>query len=191
MPSPFPVKNRPIFFCPIGKMSMNQIDDTLPKLTKAIKAILEQHKNDKGIIHTHSFKIANHLKKSLKSSRIIIHDSDNREAMLKKHIASKKSTVLLSPSMTEGIDLVGEASRFQIVCKVPYPYLGDKLVKKRMNKWKWWYPLQTAKTIVQSVGRSVRNSEDHAVTYILDENWELFYSRNKKYFPDEFHKCMM
>jgi Rad3-related DNA helicase len=92
--------------------------------------------------------------------------------------------------MTEGVDLVDDASRFQIICKIPYPYLGDKLVVKRMNRWKWWYPLQTAKTIVQSIGRSVRNSTDYAVTYILDSDWNTFYGKNKKYFPDDFEKCI-
>ena len=108
----------------------------------------------------------------------------------KRHLNSDKPTILLSPSMTEGVDLQEESSRFQIVCKVPYPYLGDKLVKKRMNKWGWWYPLQTAKTIVQSVGRSIRSNEDFAVTYILDENWNYFYSRNKIIFPEDFRKCL-
>ena len=92
--------------------------------------------------------------------------------------------------MSEGVDLEGDASRFQIVCKVPYPYLGDKLVKKRMNKWKWWYPFQTAKTVIQAVGRSVRSSNDTAVTYVLDADWERFYSRNKKLFPSDFRECL-
>ena len=92
--------------------------------------------------------------------------------------------------MTEGVDLKDEASRFQILCKIPYPYLGDKLIRKRMNKWKWWYPLQTAKKIVQSVGRSIRSSEDHAVTYILDKDWDRFYSRNREIFPEDFKKCL-
>jgi len=96
---------------------------------------------------------------------------------------------LISPSMTEGIDLEGNASRFQVICKVPYPYLGDKLVKKRMNKWKWWYPFQTSKTVIQSMGRSVRSSTDTAVTYILDSDWERFYARNKQLFPSDFHEC--
>ena len=55
-----------------------------------------------------------------------------------------------------------------------------------MNKWRWWYPLQTAKTIVQAVGRSVRSDEDHAVTYILDSDWSYFFSRNKEFFPKGF-----
>jgi len=94
--------------------------------------------------------------------------------------------VLLSPSMTEGVDLMGDLSRFQILCKVPFPYLGDKLVRKKMNKWKWWYDLQTAKTVIQSVGRSVRSETDTAVTYILDGSWENFFAKNKKLFGPEF-----
>jgi len=190
LPSPFPVENRPILSFAIGKMSYKEIDKTLPKLAQAIESILEQHENEKGIIHAHSYKIANYLKRNIKSGRILIHDSTNREEVLKKHLTSKKPTVLLSPSMTEGVDLVDEASRFQVVCKVPYPYLGDKLVKKRMHKWKWWYPLQTAKTIVQAVGRSVRSDHDHAVTYILDSDFGYFYSRNKQYFPEGFQSCL-
>ena len=92
--------------------------------------------------------------------------------------------------MTEGVDLRGEYSRFQVICKVPYPFLGDKLVKKRMNKWKGWYPLQTAKAVVQSVGRSVRSSDDHAVTYILDSDWDRFYSFNRNLFPKDFRESL-
>ena len=103
---------------------------------------------------------------------------------------SKKNTVLLSPSMSEGVDLKENLSRFQILCKVPYPYLGDPIIKKRMNKRKTWYPLQTAKTIVQSVGRSVRSKDDQAVTYILDQDWQRFFNRNKEFFPEDFKNCL-
>ena len=172
-------------------MSSKSIDATLPKIVQAVKMIMEEHKNEKGIIHCHSYKIANYLKKNIRSRRLLIHDSTNRDEMLAKHISSKGNTVLLSPSMTEGVDLKDDCSRFQILCKVPYPYLGDKLVKKRMHKWKWWYPLQTSKTIVQSVGRSIRHRDDHAVTYILDSDWDRFYSRSKKFFPEDFRKSIV
>ena len=188
--SPFPAENRPVIFSGIGKMSSKTIDETLPKMVEAVKAILAQHKNDKGIIHCHSYKVANYLKRNIRSTRLLIHNSENREKILEKHMKVKKATVLISPSMTEGVDLKGDLSRFQIICKVPYPYLGDKLVRKKMNKWKWWYPLQTAKTIVQAVGRSVRSSEDSAVTYILDADFERFYDRNLSMFPEGFKECL-
>jgi ATP-dependent DNA helicase DinG len=189
-PSPFPIDNRPIFHFPIGNMSQGEIDRTLPKLAEAIKSILEQHPNDKGVIHAHSYKVVNYIKKHVKSKRILSHDSNDRDEVLRKHLRSKTPTVLLSPSMTEGVDLRDDASRFQVICKVPYPYLGDKLVTKRMHKWKWWYPLQTAKVVVQSVGRSVRSETDHAVTYILDSNWGHFYSKNRNVFPEDFRNCL-
>ena len=171
-------------------MSKKHIDQSLPKMAAAVKAIIDEHRNEKGIVHCHSYKVAKYLKENVKSSRILIHDSTNRDKILHRHTNGKKPTVLLSPSMSEGVDLKGDASRFQIICKVPYPYLGDKLVSKRMNKWKWWYPLQTAKTIVQSVGRSIRSSDDHAITYILDANWGYFYNKNKEVFPPDFRRCL-
>jgi len=190
MPSPFPVDNRPIVYTGIGKMSSREIDNTLPKLKEAVAAVLNQHKNEKGIIHCHSYKIAWYIKKNLRNSRLLIHGSDNRDEVLKKHINSKQPTVLLSPSMTEGVDLKADLSRFQIICKVPYPYLGDKLVSKKMHKWRWWYPYTTAKTIIQSVGRSVRSEDDTAVTYIFDSDWDRFYSNNKQLFPEDFRRCI-
>ncbi len=190
LPSPFPVENRPVIYSGIGKMSSKTIDDTLPRMVQAVKAILEQHKNDKGIIHCHSYKVANYIKKNIRNTRLLIHNSENREKILEKHMRAKKATVLISPSMTEGVDLKGDLSRFQIICKVPYPYLGDKLVRKKMNKWKWWYPLQTAKTIVQATGRSVRSNEDTAVTYILDSDFEMFYNRNRSMFPKGFKESL-
>ena len=93
--------------------------------------------------------------------------------------------------MTEGVDLKGDLSKFQIICKVPYPYLGDPIVKKRMHKHKGWYPLQTAKSIVQSCGRSVRNESDQAVTYILDSDWHNFFRKNNQIFPEDFKKAII
>jgi Rad3-related DNA helicase len=188
--SPFPPENRPIIYSGIGKMSSKTIEETLPRMVQAVKAILEQHKNEKGIIHCHSYRVANYIKKNIKSTRLLIHNSENRDVILEKHKKAKKPTVLISPSMTEGVDLKEDLSRFQIICKVPYPYLGDKLVRKKMNKWKWWYPLQTAKTIVQATGRSVRSEQDTAVTYILDSDFGIFYNRNKAMFPESFKESL-
>jgi len=139
------------------------------------------------VVHNcHSYKVANYIMKNFKSKRLLTHNSDNRDEILEKHLKSKEPTVIVSPSMTEGVDLKGDLSRFQILCKVPYPYLGDKLVQKKMKKWTWWYPLQTSKTIIQSLGRSVRSSTDHAISYILDSDWNRFYGQNREMFPVDF-----
>jgi ATP-dependent DNA helicase DinG len=185
-PSPFPASNRPIIYSPAGSMSAKNIDKTLPIMKTMIAEIIENHKDEKGIIHTHSIKIANYLKNTLRSKRIIVAYGENREKALEQHTKSKKPTILISPSMTEGVDLKGSLSEFQILCKVPFPYLGDKVVKKKMNKWKWWYNTQTIRTIIQSVGRSIRSEDDKAVTYILDSDWSRIKSFCKNDFPADF-----
>jgi ATP-dependent DNA helicase DinG len=189
--SPFPVENRPIIHADIGSFSAKVIDYTLPRAKDAVKAIMSEHKKEKGIIHCHTYKIANYLKKNIRSKRILTHNSDNRDEVLAKHISSKEPTVLLTPSMTEGVDLKDDASRFQIIVKVPYPYLGDPIIRKRMSKNDKWYPMKTAMTIVQAYGRSVRSIDDSAITYILDSDWKRFYRQNKDVFPAGFHECLV
>ena len=118
-------------------MSASKINESLPKLKKAVEAILDEHKGEKGIIHCHTYRISRYLQYNIKSRkyrrRLIWHDATNREEKLREHIRSKEPTVLLSPSMTEGIDIKGDLSRFQIICKIPYPYLGDPIIKKRLR----------------------------------------------------------
>tara|TARA_R110002124_G_scaffold95271_3_gene239448 strand:+ start:1697 stop:3313 length:1617 start_codon:yes stop_codon:yes gene_type:complete len=189
--SPFPVENRPIIHADIGSFSAKVIDYTLPRAKDAVKAIMSEHKKEKGIIHCHTYKIANYLKKNIRSKRILTHNSDNRDEVLAKHISSKEPTVLLTPSMTEGVDLKDDASRFQIIVKVPYPYLGDPIIRKRMSKNDKWYPMKTAMTIVQAYGRSVRSIDDSAITYILDSDWKRFYRQNKDVFPAGFDECLV
>ena len=187
--SPFPPENRPTIYSPAGSMSFKNIDKTLPIMSKSIDSILDHHKDEKGIIHTHSIKIAKNIIQNVNrkfKKRILIAYGEDRDKMLKKHISSKEPTVLLSPSMSEGVDLKGNLSKFQIICKVPFPYLGDKVVVKKMNRWKWWYNTQTVRTIIQAVGRSIRSEDDTAVTYILDGDWNRIKSSCRDYFPENF-----
>jgi Rad3-related DNA helicase len=190
IPSPFPIKNMPMYYAPAGSMSYSTINETLPKAAKLIQRILKKHKSEKGIIHSHSYKTTEYIKENTGaySDRILTHTSKNRDAILRRHKKSSKPTVLMSPSMQEGIDLKGNCSRFQVICKIPYPYLGDKWVKARMKRWTWWYNYETAKTIIQSIGRSIRNETDYATTYIIDSAWSGFFGRTKHLYPPNFEK---
>lgn len=51
IPTPFPVENRPVLYFPVGNMGADHIDETLPKMLKMVKKILEEHPKEKGIIH--------------------------------------------------------------------------------------------------------------------------------------------
>ena len=186
--SPFDPQKRPIVFTGAGSMSANNINDTLPNMIVLLKEIIKQHKGQKGIIHTHNIKIAEYIKNHIRSSRIKVAYGKNRDNILELHCKSNKDTILVSPSMSEGVDLKGNLSKFQVICKVPFPYLGDKVCRKKMHKWKWWYDMQTVRTIVQSVGRSIRNENDEAITYILDNDWKRIKYKCYDMFPSDFFK---
>ena len=115
--SPFDPNKSPIVYSPAGSMSMKNIEKTLPVMTSMIKEIINNHKKEKGIIHTHNIRIAEHLKKNLRSKRILVAYGENRDKILEKHINSKEPTILLSPSMAEGVNLKGELSKFQYYAK--------------------------------------------------------------------------
>ena len=188
--SEFPPENRPLYPRPVARLTRHYLEQDLPKLTQEVADIFDAHPDDKGIVHAHSYKIAAYLAQNLPphcQARLVSHFSaDGREAALDKHSRSPKPTVLLSPSMTEGVDLAGDLSRWQVICKIPYPYLGDPQVKRRKDIDSAWYDWRTALTVVQAYGRSVRSAEDFAVTYVLDADFERFLKRQRRRLPSWF-----
>ena len=184
-PSPFPKENRPIHYMPVGKMSRDDIDATLPRMAEAVRQLLEAHTSDKGIIHACSFKVTNYIRDALRDPRLLTHGDveGDRDAVLEKHRLDPGPTVLLSPSMLEGVSLDDGLSRFQIFVKVPYPNLNDKTLRKRIQRDPWYYDFLTTKSFVQGLGRSVRHAEDMATTYVLDSCFAWFLKKNEGSIP--------
>ena len=85
-----------------------------------------------------------------------------------------------------GLAILKNNFNLKKIIKIVHP-----LVRKRMNKFPNWYPLKTAMTVVQAVGRSVRDSNDTAITYILDSDWDRFYKKNKKLFCEDFKRLIV
>jgi Rad3-related DNA helicase len=83
-----------------------------------------------------------------------------------------------------GLSLNGDLARWQIVAKVPYGPIGEPAVAHRMDNIPGWYNWQTAKDMIQSFGRIVRSIDDWGTTYIVDEAFVSFFSRNRSLFPD-------
>jgi ATP-dependent DNA helicase DinG len=189
-PSSFPPERRPVVLMPVTRLTRHHLASGLPKLVDAIAELCERHADEKGVIHAHSYRIAQAIERGLPrehSWRLITHhDAAERDAALATHLESDDPTILLSPSMTEGIDLAEDLARWQVVCKVPYPYLGDPQVARRMERDPGWYDWRTCLSIVQAYGRSVRSEDDFAVTYLLDADFPGYLRRQRSRLPDWF-----
>lgn len=188
MPSHFPIDKRPIVLDPCGSLSYKNKHGTFPKLVKKIDKICDEHKGQKGIIHTHNFEIANLLLDSCKNAKRFLFQKhfDTKSEMLEKH-GNGHDSVIVAPAMHEGLDLIDELSRFQVICKIPYPNQNDNpQLKERVNLSWDYYVWLTALKLVQSYGRSVRHDEDWATTYIVDSDFARFMDMSIDILPDWF-----
>jgi Rad3-related DNA helicase len=62
IPSIIPRQNRPIVKSYVGSMSRTNIDATMPNMIEKIKMLADKHSDEKGLIHTFTYNIANRFK---------------------------------------------------------------------------------------------------------------------------------
>ena len=191
--STFDPAKSPIYTSSKYKLNYKNLNNALPGICDQIKLIIDHHKNDKGIIHTHSNDITSFIKERLKgNNRLLCRDTNNtNEEILKIHSEGNDPTILVSPSLVYGIDLKDDLARFQIIVKLPFLPLSSKRIKKLFELDGNWYENKMLNAIVQAAGRATRNKDDYSSTYILDGNFINVVKRAKgklpKYFIDRIH----
>jgi Rad3-related DNA helicase len=161
------------------------------KLIDAVDTIIDQYPKEKGLIHTHTYKILHALtNNSRHKHRFRFHDSGNREEVLGDFLRSPDPDILVSPSMVEGIDLKDDLGRFQILCKVPWPYLGDPQIAALREKRDGWYLWKTSLDIVQACGRIMRHDNDWGDTYVIDPDFRRWLRSARDILPEYFTKAI-
>ena len=194
--SPFALEQRLIEYRPVGALSKATLSELEPALFGEVAAILAAHPAEKGLVHAASYAAARRLLADLAARApeqyrrvIFVESSEAKGRALDQHRASPQPTVLLSPSLREGVDLPDDFLRFQVITKVPYPDLGDPWTAARQARDPQWYALETAKALVQAYGRSCRHAGDHGVTYVLDAHFARFLQRYRPLLPAWFREA--
>jgi Rad3-related DNA helicase len=149
--SEFPIENRPVMYMPQMKMNAawvrDENTDDRKKMVKQVKSIANFHEGESGIIHTANFAIAKWLVQELdgKCNHQILHHNpdcgDDRNSIIRQFTGIHKPSILISPSITEGLDLYDDLARFAMFVKVPFGYMGDQWIKRRMQISSEWYQL--------------------------------------------------
>lgn len=191
--STFDPKNAPIIN--IGNCNTNYHDlqdsANMDNIVKTVKFILDKHKGQRGIIHTGNMKISKYIKENLRDPRLLVRlDEVRNEDILEEHMVSKDS-VLVSSSMTEGIDLHDDLSQFQIIVKLPWDSLANVRTKTLADEVPLWYQNKMWQKLLQASGRSVRSKDDYAETFILDSTFDFQHKKFSKYLPEYFEKRLI
>lgn len=186
--SDFDANKSPIHVSSRYKLNYKNLTNVLPNICDQIKLIIDHHKTEKGIIHTHSNEITTFIKNKLSGNRryLFRDEISNNEDILREHYESDLPTVLVSPSLAFGVDLKDHLARFQIIVKLPYPSLACKRVKKMFDTDKNWYENKMLNALVQACGRATRSKNDFSTTYILDGNAVNVLKRTKDKLPKYF-----
>jgi Rad3-related DNA helicase len=181
-------KKAPIHCTEKFRVNYKNKDTVLPQMSKLAAMICNKFKNKKGIIHTHSMDVLKYLKKELGgNNRFLFREQGkDNERLLQLHQDSKTPTVLVSPSMTHGVDLKGELGEFQIVMKAPYLPLNDKRVERKTKDDQEWYTDAMLSTLIQMCGRCNRTEDDYSETFILDASILDAVRKNTKKLPKYF-----
>jgi ATP-dependent DNA helicase DinG len=194
----FPKENkRVVFFKPMSlNFSSMKDEKTLKQLCANAYQIVRHHTNkgERGIILAPSFaiveSIAGTLRGAIPRSELRIFEHIRGEKLVDTIEAFKDydggPAVMLTPSGFEGVDLPGDLSRYQVLVKAPFGSLGDRRIKVILDVAPDVYSLTALMKIVQGAGRSVRSSDDHAVTYMLDQGIQRLWSAKNNEWKDEF-----
>jgi Rad3-related DNA helicase len=187
--STFSPKKAPIFCTGRVKLNYKNLKSSLPYIAKQVKNLCDQHKDVKGVIHTHTMEITNYLRNHLNDPRFIFRgEGMTNEQILKQHLEDPSPTILVSPSLTYGVDLKDELARFQILVKAAYMPLGDERIKRLFKEDGQWYVNKMLNNLIQACGRGVRSVDDYCVTYILDGCIVDAVIQNKTRLPKYFLK---
>lgn len=187
--SEFPVENRPVIYnksvnadCSMGSWYK---EAGVNKIVQSIKTLMDRHPNEKGLIHVGSYQEAEILGEALQNTgRVITHNPNDYQQVMEMFYASRAAVVLISPRSQQGVDMRDDRARFQIITKVPYLNIGDRVIQKMKSRSRLWYNLKTLTVFCQQLGRIVRSPTDHGVTYLLDSRFPRFLSSMWKYIPE-------
>ena len=190
LPSSFPIENRQVILRSVADLSYKTFDQEVGKAIDEIKRILAVHPDEKGLIHTVSYKLNKIIMEGVKDVRLISHNSaEDKVEALEQFLNSERPLVFVSPSSTRGLDLPHDKCRFVIICKAPFQSLGDKLVNARVfgsQVGNFWYRSDMCQELIQGCGRAVRAKDDWAVTYIIDKQACQVILKYRKLFPNYF-----
>ena len=189
MDSYFIWEKSPIIFYPGKKLSARHLEENIDWAIEKTVELLTTHINQRGIIHTGSYdlgeRVWSKLPREIRKRVLTYRGSEEKDKIIRK-LKKNPNTVLMGPSLLEGLNLANDDSRFQIFLKVPYPHLGDRYVKAKLEDSQTWYNWKTSISVLQGVGRSIRTPSDWAVTYLLDGNFADLLKAAGDQFPSEF-----
>ena len=202
VPSPFDSARWPTYFRPVVALSKKSTDAEWGRMAEVIHDYVHRYSNVKGVIHVAARNQVERVCAQVSKcpdcrSRILlpnVRTRDTRARLLRDFRASPGGTWLCHYSMGEGESFDDDTARIQLIAKVPYPDLGDKLTRLRSEEpgmGRRMYAAMTLAKIAQTSGRVMRHEDDFGETVILDGSFRRLWQWHKDLAPDWFKEVLV
>jgi len=176
LPSTFDFSKSPIVVSDKNWMTYESKKTAIVEIAKQVVDICIDNKDVRGIIQTGTYENARALLDSMPdevAGRCLQYNSAAEKTkmldeFMRRSTDSKDNSILIGPTLIEGLNFPDNVCRFQICVKVPYACLGSEYVRKKMEHVDGWYVYDVLNKLCQGIGRGVRHKHDWCKTYILD-----------------------
>ena len=184
--SSFPKENRPLYAKPQYQVNTSHAtwNENFAEFIEITQKIMEIFKDAKGLIHAPSYVVAQQIRNALNDPRVMSHEPSDFLSKLEEFYARKEPLVFISPTCQQGVDFKDDRARFQIITRVPYSSTSSKFVEDKVKDDFPWYNYQALVVFGQQIGRINRNEGDYGATFLVDERFNKFISRNSKILPN-------
>lgn len=196
-PSSFPPRRSPVYYVPTVKVSHKWTEDQTADWLNRIDEIISKRLDRRGVIHSVSYDRRDLiLNRSRYTQHMLSHSPGSEAAMeqLRRFRNTPPPVILLSPSITTGVDLRYKDAEYQIICKVPFPDTRSRIVQARVGRLapprspereagREYELYSTIQTLVQETGRGMRAEDDQCESFVIDNQIDWIERWHKKLIP--------
>lgn len=202
VPSPFNSARWPTYFRPVVSLRKSSSDAEWGRMAEVVHDYVHRYSSVKGVIHVAARnqvpRVCSVVSRCSECrGRLLTPDERagrNRAALLEEFRRARPGKWLCHYSVGEGEDFSGDLGRIQLIAKVPYPDLGDKLTRLRSEEpgvGRRMYAAMTLAKIAQTSGRVMRHEGDFGETVILDGSFRRLWQWHKDLSPTWFHDVLV
>ena len=203
VPSPFDPARWPTYYRPVVSLSKKSTDAEWGRMAEVVHDYVHRYSNVKAVIHVAA---RNQVERVLSVARNCREDcasrllspregtKENRAALLQRFRLGPAGTWLTHYSVGEGESFDDDTARIQLIAKLPFPDLSDKLTRLRMEEpgmGRRMYAAMTLAKIAQTAGRVMRHDKDYGETIILDGSFRRLWQWHKDLAPDWFKDVLV
>lgn len=187
-PSTFPVERRPVHILPAPRMNASISPGGMKTWLNCIDRYADTRSKWRGVVHSGSYARSEYIAvNSRHKDRVIVHMNSAGLAEAIERFLATPGSILVSPSIMEGVDFPYEKCDWNYIAKIPFGNHNEPVLAERLRQDPEFGIYSAAFSIVQAAFRGMRAIDDYCETAIGDGSWQhWFFRRAKHHFPQYF-----